>query len=424
MDRTKSGGRSNARRKLLLAGIAASTGVALSGTRVTAQVETATAVGNQVITVGLGGQFADLQAAVDSITDSSASKRYVILVLPGTFILNDPLTLNGSQAGAGGGKDFISLVGIDRDSCVISRASSRGVLSPVIQAADHCRIANLTVTSSVSRLIHWDTTAGSALTIENCYFPEGGGGSGVSTGINSASRLRVTNCEFGQAHCAVHNASGASPDPPGTFEFIGNVMGAATHVGIDMTSGDSNLQAHIAGNSLTGYGELVRISVTDDSSARLIVYTDLISGGSFTNPQHATRFWNRILFPQTRAMRVASPGLTEGAIATARFGSDLSSIEVGTTTTPGDLYPVVIVERSFSPDPPIRVATGPYAEVLIDAGTEVRQGDAIVTGTLAGQGVVDNAQADLRRILGYALTEKSSGTVGRVVVRLNRVLSW
>src|SRR5207248_7919925 len=138
---------------------------------------------------------------------------------------------------------------IERESCIVSRPTSPGVISPVIQAADHCRIANLTVTSSASRLIHWDTDVGSALTIENCYFPEGGGGNGVSTGMRSASRLRVANCEFGKAHCAVHNGDTGSDDEPGTFEFVGNVMSVVSVVGIDMTPGTSNIQAHIAGNS-------------------------------------------------------------------------------------------------------------------------------------------------------------------------------
>jgi hypothetical protein len=37
---------------------------------------------------------------------------------------------------------------------------------------------------------------------------------------------------------------------------------------------------------------------------------------------------------------------------------------------------------------------------------------------------VDNAQSDLRRILGFALSEKHSGTAGRILVRLNRLLTW
>jgi hypothetical protein len=46
--------------------------------------------------------------------------------------------------------------------------------------------------------------------------------------------------------------------------------------------------------------------------------------------------------------------------------------------------------RGATSGPTIRVATGPYAEVAIEAGTEVREGDAIVTVPIPGQGTVDN----------------------------------
>src|SRR5438874_4680694 len=142
-------------------GAAASAGAALSVGRALAQDVTSSSasavLGAQVLTVGPGGQFADPQAAVDAITDSSATRRYVVLLLPGTYMLEDTLRLNGSDAGASGGKDYISFMGIERESCIVSRPTSPGIISPVIQAADHCRIANLTVTSSASRLIPWHT---------------------------------------------------------------------------------------------------------------------------------------------------------------------------------------------------------------------------------------------------------------------------
>ncbi len=75
----------------------------------------------QLVTVAKsGGDFTSIQAAINSITDASADKIYVVLVYPGLY--QEQVTL----------KSYISLVGIDRDACQIEFSSSSGA---VIMAA-------------------------------------------------------------------------------------------------------------------------------------------------------------------------------------------------------------------------------------------------------------------------------------------------
>jgi hypothetical protein len=382
-----------------------------------------------VITVGEGGQYPDPLAAVESIDDATGLRPCVVLLLPGTYELGDAaLYLNGGGS-SDGLKDFISLVGVDRDSCIVSRSISDDVLNPVIQAGNHCRIANLTITSTVSRLIHWDTSPGSRLTIEQCWFPRGGGGTGVSTGIREGSRLRVVGCEFGIAACGIHSG-GTARKPgdeanPAIFEFIGNVMTAGSTLGIDTTPGGCDLHVSLSGNAMQGYAEGIRVDVGPSEIQQLVIYTDQVSGGSFANPSHAAHFWNRILFPQTAFADPVSDGLSPGALATARPGSVVGRFNVGTTNVHADLYPVVIVDQvaALSIAPP-RVATGAYAEVLLVAEAAVAINDAIVTSTTPGYGTVDNTQTDSRRILGHALTPKSPGSPGRVTVKLTPTNRW
>lgn len=69
---------------------------------------------DHVLTVGAQGcEFTSIQAAVDSISGNSASNRYTVLVHPGIYA--EQVTMN---------KSYVSLVGIDKNTCIISRAST------------------------------------------------------------------------------------------------------------------------------------------------------------------------------------------------------------------------------------------------------------------------------------------------------------
>lgn len=96
---------------------------------------------SNVITVGKdGADFNSIQEAIDSITDSSATKPYVVMVYPGVY--EETVDIPAS-------KSYISLVGVDRNSCQIKKNQFVGgdnVASGVIRLyASHILIKNLTI---------------------------------------------------------------------------------------------------------------------------------------------------------------------------------------------------------------------------------------------------------------------------------------
>lgn len=59
----------------------------------------------QLVTVAKSGaDFTDIQAAIDSITDSSSSKPYAVLIYPGVYTISSEIDLD---------EDYVALVGID-----------------------------------------------------------------------------------------------------------------------------------------------------------------------------------------------------------------------------------------------------------------------------------------------------------------------
>ena len=60
----------------------------------------------------------------------------------------------------------------------------------------------------------------------------------------------------------------------------------------------------------------------------------------------------------------------------------------------------------------------------VKTATAVALGDTLVTSDTAGQADVNNAQADLTKVLGWAITTKAAAAAGRVNVRLNQIARW
>ena len=78
---------------------------------------------------GSGAQFSSIQSAINYIADASVIKPYVVLIYPGTY--QEIITL----------KDYVYLVGIDRNSCKIEAPSDTDLIS--IGSAIHTGIFNL-----------------------------------------------------------------------------------------------------------------------------------------------------------------------------------------------------------------------------------------------------------------------------------------
>lgn len=96
----------------------------------------------QIVTVAKsGGEFTTIQSAIDSITDSSSTKPYTVLVYPGKYTETAIIE-----------KDYVDLVGVSRGSVIIDGAV--GLVSLTGGSGEYnIKVANLTI---LNVLAGWD----------------------------------------------------------------------------------------------------------------------------------------------------------------------------------------------------------------------------------------------------------------------------
>jgi hypothetical protein len=95
-----------------------------------------------VVTVAKGnGKFTNPVAAVNSITDASATNPYLILIAPGTYTLTTTLVMKPYVDITGSGEDITKLTG------AISSANANET-SAIIKGANHTTLSNLTISNT------------------------------------------------------------------------------------------------------------------------------------------------------------------------------------------------------------------------------------------------------------------------------------
>jgi len=138
------------------------------------------------------GRFATVQAAVDSITDATADSPVEVVVKPGTY------------QGMVRTKDWINVVGEDRDQCILSytrKPDEKQHLTHVIWATSNSTLKNLTLVGrDVKYCIHSDGGREYVLFVENCLlrreYPEGFRGSraGFGIGLRGGQHIVMHDC--------------------------------------------------------------------------------------------------------------------------------------------------------------------------------------------------------------------------------------
>jgi hypothetical protein len=114
----------------------AGAGLALTGTEFRAQ---GTPLANVVIVAKSGGDFTTIQAAIDSITNASADRPYLVYVAPGIYAEKVAL------------KNFVSLEGAGQGTTIIRWFGSATALGPAstLRTASDSSVRHLTVESTV-----------------------------------------------------------------------------------------------------------------------------------------------------------------------------------------------------------------------------------------------------------------------------------
>ncbi len=93
---------------------------------------------NNIVTVAKsGGDFKDLQKAIDSITDAAWDNPYLIVIAPGQYDVEQTITMKDHVSITGSGKDVTTLAG--------NIASDSLDTAAIIQGASYVELSNITV---------------------------------------------------------------------------------------------------------------------------------------------------------------------------------------------------------------------------------------------------------------------------------------
>lgn len=389
----------------------------------------------QMVTVAKsGGMFTHPQAAVDSILDASAAKPYTVLLYPGVYDdlggagdFPPGVDMRGSAGSIGGStRDYINLVGVDRNACILRRAAAPGVLTGVIQACNHFYLGNLTVDSPATRHLHWDTSQGARLHVDGVTFFSSGGQGALSCGGEGGNRMVVTNCLFDGSYAGCH---GGGVGNGSAFDmYIAGCqfnMPSSQVLGFDLTTALHPTRISIVGNTMRHFNvdpSFIGINMPTDTSKPVFLYTDMVTAVFQHVAANPDLFYNSFLRPNQRRY-ISSTITLEGDCVVYDFATD----RVKTVAVANTAFPAVVAQQEAATGSatwlPALVA-GAYASVKVKTATAVALGDTLVTSDTAGEATVNNAQTDLTRVLGWAVTTKAGAVAGRVNVRLNQIARW
>lgn len=223
--------------------------------------------GQNIVVAKSGGDFTSIKAAVDSITDASIVKPYVVTVHPG-FYTESPFELH----------PFISIIGHSPRSVIIS---TNNMNAHFITGASASVIKNATIlgpTSAGYASIYLDQNAISAMVLDYIFFSNGYYGVWVNPSISQAT-IYAFNCI-------------GSSNPGGTVKSIYRSTGYGViniinsgYVSIDSTTVENVFDI----DGPNAVGVLYTNTVTDpDNAVTNAVYADngatvFINAGDFKN---------------------------------------------------------------------------------------------------------------------------------------------
>lgn len=143
---------------------------------------------SQVVTAGKDhADFTSIQAAIDSITDASESKPYVVLVYPGVYVETNGVQLT---------KSYISIVGVNKKDCIVERSNSVTTLGynsgTINLRSPNCSLSNLTIKNTEendgSKATAAVITSSGDAAIYNCYIG-GNGGRDILSVLNTSELI-------------------------------------------------------------------------------------------------------------------------------------------------------------------------------------------------------------------------------------------
>ncbi len=175
------------------------------------------------------GQFSSIKAAVDSISDASSSKPYIIRIQPGVYV-EDTITM----------KPFVFLIGSERGTVVQPDSPSKNI----IIGTDSSSISNLILegatATGVAAVLMEDGPAGGEFNVSECIFrsnyhfiklDSSGGSAAVvvnhcEPGLNAQTVRAFEVIGIGEGFLRVNNFSGTFENPLLNATDLFHVTGA------------------------------------------------------------------------------------------------------------------------------------------------------------------------------------------------------
>ncbi len=204
-----------------------------------------------VVTVSAqGGDFTNPVAAVNSITNASASNPYVVLIGPGVYTMTETLVM----------KEYVSVIGTGEQSTKLTGAIwaySFDASTAIISGADHATLSDLTV--------------------------ENTGPTNYSSGIwneNSSPVIQDVTVSVSGLYC--YGVLNSSSSPTMTHMSV-TVSSEANARGVDNTTSSSPTMSNVKVTTTTASGTGSSYAVdNNNSSPTMTNVTATASGGQYT----------------------------------------------------------------------------------------------------------------------------------------------
>lgn len=149
-------------------------------------------ISNTIHVAKSGGDFTKISDAVNNIMDDSATNTYTIIVHPGVY---EEIVHIGTN-------HYISIVGINRDTCILIDNTGTWANSP-LSIACNCRVENMTIISTHDDnaegvdgyALHADTQGSGTVDIFNCKLISYQSAA-VGIGLFQDRTVKLTQCEL------------------------------------------------------------------------------------------------------------------------------------------------------------------------------------------------------------------------------------
>jgi hypothetical protein len=224
-----------------------------------------------IVTVGKAyGNFTDPVAAVNSITDASATNPYLVLIAPGTYTLTTALVMKPYVDINGSGEDITQLTG--------AISSTQGnETSVIVKGANHTTLSNLSISNTGGNYYSigiYTTGLDSSAQLQQVIATASGGNINIGI-LNSSSSPTITKVNV--------IALGAAEEKIGVYNYT-NSSPIMTEVSIVMM-GTANVNYGVLNNYqsspiMTGVNTAVSGGVTNYGIENLLSSSPMIRRSS------------------------------------------------------------------------------------------------------------------------------------------------